>query len=66
MVKFLIGIGIPYVAVVAMLPWVNTVDTNVFGVPFIYFWMFMWMILTSACLLTCWIFFDSKQSEADD
>ncbi|MEB0014276.1 DUF3311 domain-containing protein [Glaciimonas sp. Gout2] len=66
MFRFLIGIGIPYIAVVAMLPWVNTINTTVFGVPFIYFWMFMWMILTSCCLLTCWIFFDRKNIDIDD
>ncbi|KAF3998914.1 DUF3311 domain-containing protein [Glaciimonas immobilis] len=66
MVKFLIGIGIPYIAVIALLPWVNAVNTNVFGVPFIYFWIFIWMILTSVCMLACWIFFDSKNVDADD
>ena len=58
MLKLLIGIGIPYVGVLWLLPWVASVDTFVLGVPFIYAWMFAWFVLTSVCLYVCWRFFD--------
>lgn len=58
MLKLLIGLGTPYVGVLALLPWVATVDKPLFGIPFIYAWVFIWFVLTSACLLACWLFFD--------
>lgn len=58
MKKFLIGIGIPYIAIIALLPWVNAIDIFIFGIPFIYMWMFVWFVLTSVCLLSCWLLFD--------
>lgn len=64
MLKLFIGIGIPYIAVIGLLPWVASVDRFVFGVPFIYVWIFMWFVLTSLCMLVCWLMFD--RHEADD
>ena len=58
MLKLLIGIGIPYVGVLGLLPWVASVDTFVLGVTFIYAWMFAWFVLTSVRLYVCWRFFD--------
>jgi hypothetical protein len=29
----------------------------------LYLWMFSWFILTSACLCSCWWFFDRHRSE---
>lgn len=64
MLKLFIGIGIPYIAVIGLLPWVASVDRFVFGVPFIYLWIFMWFVLTSLCMLVCWLMFD--RHEAND
>ncbi|MFG0601531.1 DUF3311 domain-containing protein [Delftia sp. WSY_4] len=64
MLKLFIGIGIPYIAVIGLLPLVASVDRFVFGVPFIYLWIFMWFVLTSLCMLVCWLMFD--RHEADD
>lgn len=58
MLKLLIGLGVPYVGVLGLLPWVASVDTVVLGVPFIYAWMFAWFFLTSVCMLICWRCFD--------
>jgi hypothetical protein len=65
MLKFLIGIGIPYIGVIGLLPWVSSVDLTVHGVPFIYAWVFAWFVLTSGCLLLCWRLFDSGVSDVD-
>ena len=64
MLKFLIGIGIPYIGVIGLLPWVASVDRYVFGVPFIYAWIFTWFVLTSGCLLLCWRLFDRHFDDA--
>lgn len=58
MLKLLIGIGIPYVGVIGLLPWVASVDRFVFGVPIVYAWIFSWFVLTSGCLMVCWRVFD--------
>ncbi|TAL53273.1 DUF3311 domain-containing protein [Pandoraea sp.] len=65
MLKFFIGIGIPYIGVIGLLPWVSSVNLTVLGVPFIYAWIFAWFVLTSGCLLLCWRLFDGAVSEAD-
>ena len=36
MLRYLIGIGLPYLGVIGMLPWVAMQDRNVLGMPFIY------------------------------
>jgi hypothetical protein len=64
MFKLLIGVGIPYLGVLGLLPWVASVDSFVLGVPFIYAWMFAWFVLTSACLYICWRCFDRPADDA--
>ncbi len=61
--KLIIGLGIPFVAVDLMLPWANTVEVTLFDVPFVYLWIFAWFILTSACLMTCWLLFDRERAD---
>jgi hypothetical protein len=63
MLKLFIGIGIPYLAVIGLLPWVASVDTFVLGVPFIYAWIFAWFVLTSVCLQLCWRLFDRHAND---
>jgi hypothetical protein len=63
MLKFFIGIGIPYLGVIGLLPWVASVDAYVLGVPFIYAWIFAWFILTSLCLFICWRVFDRHHDD---
>ncbi len=65
MLRYLIGIGIPYVGVIGLLPWVASMDIYVLGVPFIYMWIFAWFVITSACLLTCWLMFDRHVPDTD-
>lgn len=66
MLKLFIGIGIPYIAVIGLLPWVASVDRHLLGVPFIYLWIFMWFVLTSLCMLACWMLFDRHADDADE
>ena len=63
MLKVLIGLGIPYIAVIGLLPWVASVDRFVFGVPFIYMWIFIWFVLTSGCMYAVWYLFDRHEPE---
>lgn len=65
MLRLFIGLGIPYIGVLGLLPWVASVDRFIFGVPFIYAWMFAWFVLTSACLIACWYMFDRHTGDTD-
>jgi hypothetical protein len=65
MLKLLIGLGIPYAGVIGLLPWVASVDRYVLGVTFIYAWIFLWFVLTSVCMWSCWYLFD-RASERDE
>lgn len=49
---------------IGLLPWVASIDRFVFGVPFIYMWVFIWFVLTSGCMWLCWTLFDRHEPEA--
>lgn len=58
MLRILIGLVIPYAAVIGLLPWVSSVERVVLGIPFIYMWIFMWFLLTSLCMYVVWQRYD--------
>lgn len=65
MLRFLIGLGLPFIGVIGLLPWAASNDSYVFGVPFIYAWIFGWFVLTSICLALCWVLFDKKAEQRE-
>ena len=58
MLRLILGLGLPYVGVVGLLPWAASKDVFVLGVPFVYAWIFSWFVLTAGCLWLCWMLFD--------
>lgn len=52
--RFTVGIIIPFVAIVGLFPWYNRVSPEVLGFPFLYFWLFLWFVLTTLCLFIVW------------
>jgi hypothetical protein len=58
MLRVMIGLVIPVIAVVFLLPLVNSVQWTLWNIPFVYLWIFAWFILTSVCLAICWFCFD--------
>ena len=63
MLRVIIGLVVPFIAVVVMLPWVNAVTFTWYNIPFVYLWVFAWFILTTLCLGICWFAFDRKRLE---
>lgn len=51
----IIGLIVPFIAVVAMFPWYDRVHPVILGFPFLYFWMFLWFPLTALCLFGAWL-----------
>lgn len=47
---FVLNLGIPYLAVVGAFPFYNRAEPFIFGFPFIYFWLFSCIPLTSFCM----------------
>ncbi len=43
----LFGLVIPYLAIVGAFPFYNRAEPFILGFPFIYFWIFSWIPLTS-------------------
>jgi hypothetical protein len=65
MLRILIGLVVPYLGVIGLLPWVASQDFYILGIPFIYAWMFAWFVFTSGCLMLCWQLFD-KHADTQD
>ncbi|MDN4524984.1 DUF3311 domain-containing protein [Fictibacillus fluitans] len=40
---------LPFVAQLALLPFVNKIGPIIFGLPFFHFWLFLWIVLTPLC-----------------
>ena len=47
---FVLNLGIPYFAVVGAFPFYNRAEPFILGFPFIYFWLFSCIPLTSFCM----------------
>ncbi|MBP2638740.1 MAG: rane protein [Firmicutes bacterium] len=46
----LIGLVVPLTGIVVLFPFWNRVEPFVMGFPFNYFWLFLWLFITSGCL----------------
>lgn len=48
--SFIVGALVPIIAVLILMPLYNRIEPLIFGFPFGYFWIFLWIVLTSLCL----------------
>ncbi|MDM5318107.1 DUF3311 domain-containing protein [Fictibacillus sp. b24] len=39
----------PFIAQLVVLPFANRIDPIVLGLPFLQFWLFLWIVLTPLC-----------------
>lgn len=60
MLRIFIGLVVPFVGVIGLLPVVTSTDLTVYGIPFAYLWITAWFFLTSGCLFACWKIFDER------
>ncbi|MEH7085161.1 DUF3311 domain-containing protein [Neobacillus drentensis] len=42
---------LPLLSQLVVLPFVNRIDPIILGLPFLQFWLFLWIILTPLCTL---------------
>jgi hypothetical protein len=45
---------VPFIAIVPAFPLYNRVEPVMLGFPFLYFWLFLWFILTSLFMYIGW------------
>ena len=62
----LIGLVIPFVAVVGGVAALSQSKYSVLGVPVVYFWIFLWFVLASVCLAASWYLFDRGDYEVEE
>ena len=56
----IVGLVIPFLALVVVLPFLSDTSVTVLGIPLLFFWIFLWMPLTTFCLWIAWLAFDRQ------
>lgn len=56
---------IPFIGILGGIPFVNKVHPYVFGLPFVLFWIVMWVLITS-CIVAIVYKFDPTNQEGDE
>ena len=62
----LIGLVIPFVAVIGGVAILGRSQSLIMGIPVVYVWVFLWFVLTTLCLATSWYLFDRKYYEDEE
>jgi Protein of unknown function (DUF3311) len=61
----LIGFVIPFVAVVGGVAVLGRSQSLIMGIPIVFFWVFLWFVLTTLCLAASWYLFDRKYYQSE-
>jgi hypothetical protein len=62
----LIGLVVPFVAVVGGVAVLGQSQSLIMGMPIVFFWVFLWFVLTTVCLAASWYLFDRAYYEGED
>jgi tellurite resistance protein TehA-like permease len=60
------GLIIPFVGVIVGVALLSQSEMLLFSIPIIYFWIFLWFVLTSVCLAISWFCFDRADYEDEE
>ena len=64
--KYALGLGsIPFLTLVFALPLVNRIKPVIFGLPFLLFWMLIWVVLTPLILFFAYLV-EKKYNSQDE
>jgi hypothetical protein len=47
--------SLPWIGMLVCTPFVNRVEPFVLGLPFLLFWIVLWVVLTSACMAVVYL-----------
>lgn len=56
--SFILSVVVPYLGIFSGIYFFRYSEEMIFGFPILYFWIFLWFLLTSLCLTLAWFFFD--------
>ena len=56
---------LPFIGMLVLIPWVNRTDPFLLGMPFLLFWIVIWVILTSACMTIVYFTDPANKKGAD-
>jgi uncharacterized membrane protein len=62
----LVGLVVPFVAVVGGVAVLGGSQSLVMGFPIVFLWVFLWFVLTTVCLAASWYLFDRRYYEGED
>jgi hypothetical protein len=62
----LVGLVVPFVAVVGGVAVLGGSQSLVMGLPIVFLWVFLWFVLTTVCLAASWYLFDRRYYEGED
>ncbi len=65
-VSFLVAVVVPFVGLIGGIACVEQSKALVMGFPLLYFWVFLWLPVTSGFLLLAWYLFDRKHCHEED
>ncbi|MER2090044.1 DUF3311 domain-containing protein [Sporosarcina sp. JAI121] len=57
-------IAVPFIGFLGLLPWANRIEPYILGMPFLLFWLVLWMVI-SPLLLTIVYKFDPDNKEGE-
>jgi Protein of unknown function (DUF3311) len=58
--------AIPFVASCFTVPLWDRIHPTVFGIPFNFFWLILWMVLTPVCMFGAYKIEESRDSQTDE
>ncbi len=64
--SILVGLVIPFVAVVGGVAILGRSQSLVMGMLVVYYWVFLCFVLTAACLAASWYLFDRRYYEGEE
>ena len=62
--SIIIGLVVPMFAIFGLFPFWNKIEPFVLGFSFNYFWIFLWIFLTSGCLFAAYKLDPKNREEA--
>ena len=64
--SLVVGLVLPFVAVVGGVAVLGRSEAVMLGMPIVYFWIFLWFVLTTLCLAASWYLFDRGGFEGEE
>lgn len=59
-------IAVPFIGFLGLLPWANRIEPYVLGLPFLLFWLVLWMVISPILLIIVYKFDpDNKEGETE-